>query len=353
MFLFRRKPTKIMKKIPNTHVFSNNLKTLAAKKIQKHAQNYLSRKSAFMYTHGYNKAIRGLIGNYPQTENVEYNRAAVFRRQLLKSMKPVNLRNSNLSRGVSGANANVIRKHIANGTPYNRNAFSSFTRNLNVAKRFTNQNKLVLKLVDTKVPAINYTNKTRGIRSLYAEKEVLLPPGRFIIQNPPTMNGNFKIYKVHFIPKVIKNINKNTRNLRSMGEKKYPNVLPLNDDNNSTNMNIEWKKRRQNATFHILALKRLLGKSGPPVPQHVIDMLETKFYNNFGGWNRVILRFISIFRKINRPGAVLSQYITTIKKDKNKLLISKKFAYQIITYAWNTLSKQQQDDFISVLDRST
>jgi len=299
-----------------------------------------------MYTHKYNRAIRSLVGNYPKLENTNenYKRAAVFRKSLIRSMKLYDGKSNSLSRGVSGANANVIRKHIANGTPYNRNAFTSFTRNVDTAMRFTNKNdKIILALANTKVPVINYSRP--GYRSVYKEKEVLLPPGRFIINPNVIKVGPYKVYKVHFTPKLIKNINKNTQMLEAVGESKFPKIRSSNA--NYVNMNERWKTR------HSMSIARKMGihnvtnlrekmRMAPKgnIPTQVINRYINKYTSdNDEKWFNVLVAFIHHYGVVNPSG------LKNVSFNINKTIVSKKLVTEIIIYLWNKLSPKQKTLF--------
>ena len=339
----------------------NNRKTSAAKKIQEHAKTYLGRKSAFMYTHGYNKAIRSLIGNYPKMENKNenYKRAAVFRKSIIRSMKPINLRGGNsIIRGLSGKNANVVRKHIANGTPYNRNAFSSFTRNMHTAKRFSSRNKLILKIQNASVPAIRYNKSKNGHRSLYAEKEILLPPGRFILQKPPSINSNYTVYKVKFIPKNIKNINANTRTLAEAGKKKFPNKTSLGNHNNlHKNMNAKWATRHStNVANQIIEIKNYIRREIGAESSSNYNLNDLKKFKtvimNAEPKDSVqkIVKLSYIARNLYPEDVVIRKIINMIRSlpSENRSLLSKKFVQEIITYLWYILTDNEREHMVRV-----
>lgn len=92
--------------------------------------------------------------------------------------------NTNLYRGI---NTNLMRKLLKNGY-LNDNYLSSFSKNKNIAKGFTN-NLLgkVLVLNKGRYPAINEKNHGNT-----PEREVTLAPGRYTLVGV-TPNGNLKV----------------------------------------------------------------------------------------------------------------------------------------------------------------
>jgi hypothetical protein len=214
-----------------------------------------------------------------------------------------------------------------------------------VATRFTNsKNKIILALANTKVPVINYGR--RGYRSVYKEKEVLLPPGRFMIKRNSLITvGPYKVYKVHFTPKVIKNINKNTRMLEASGESKFPKAGPHNVNN--MNMNQRWKMR------HSMSIARTMGvhnvtnlrekmRISPKtnIPTQVINRYINKYTSdNDEKWFNVLVAFIHHYGVVNPSG------LKNVSFNINKTIVSKKLVTEIIIYLWNKLSPKQKTLF--------
>ena len=323
--------------------------------IQKHAKTYLGRKSAFMYTHGYNKVMRSLIGNYPKMENKneKYKRATVFRKAIIQSMKVPKHNNFSIIRGLSGPNANIVRKHIANGTPYNRNAFSSFSKYPNVAMKFTNsnasgKNKILIAIPNARIPSINYGGRN-SYRSLYNEKEILLPPGRFTFNKSKVItHGPYTLYQANFKPKNINNINKNTKMLEASGEKKFPvKTTKTLHNNNGLNMNMMWKTRHIRSRAHKMGVTdvtklRNIMKMSPKsnIPIRVMNHYSKK-YGTFDDkkWYNILVKFIADYQHLNPNG------LSNLTFDMNKKMVSKKLLHEIIIYLWNKLSPKQKTLF--------
>ena len=153
-----------------------------------------------MYTMGHNTHIRSIIGNFPRKEgrNLLYKKAELYRKHLFNAMRPIKSENE-IYRGISGKNAENFKERIKMGKMnFNKSTFSSFTRNPKKAVEFSKGSKIVLVLKPyVGLPVVNYTNKTRGLKSRFGdEAEVLLPPGNFKVNG--TKNGGY--YKVQFKP---------------------------------------------------------------------------------------------------------------------------------------------------------
>jgi hypothetical protein len=273
-------------------------------------------------------------------------------------MKPINLRGGNsIVRGLSGKNANVVRKHIANGTPLNRNAFSSFTRNMKIAKQFSSHNKLILKIQNASIPAILYNKSKNGHRSMYAEKEILLPPGRFILQKPPSINSNYTVYKVKFIPKNIKNINANTRTLAEASKKKFPNKTPLGKNNSNENMNAKWATRHStNVANQIIEIKNYIRReigAESPSNYNLNDLKKFKtVIMNAEPKDAVqkISKLSYMARNLYPEDVVIRKIIKMIQSlpRENRSLLSKKFIQEIITYLWYILVDNERNHMMRV-----
>lgn len=232
----------------------------AARKIQKTFRGHLQKKSAYMHTSGYNKAMRSLVGNFPRQEgkNALYKRAAVFRKHLFEAMRPIKSRNT-LYRGLSGQSAKNFRGLLRNGKKnFTSNSFTSFTKNLNTARNFVNlgKNILVLKPYGG-FPVVNYTNRRRNLRTIYpTEGEVLLPPGKFKVTGTRP-EGSFSLHTVEFTP---------SNKLPAIKKETLPRVPATNGGNVPiSEMNNYWKHNKTllnapNITNKPMTLKSFLNK---------------------------------------------------------------------------------------------
>ena len=93
-----------------------------------------------------------------------------------------------------------VRNHFT--TQATRKTFSSFTSNLNVAKRFLGNQKQILRINNPQnIPSIVYGGQN-GYKSQYpSESEVLLPPGTFTRSQPNIIEYNNRFpNKFHIIP---------------------------------------------------------------------------------------------------------------------------------------------------------
>jgi len=257
--------TKIYKFVKASAPLVPNKRNSAARTIQKAARGHLQKKSAFMYTLGHNTHIRSLIGNFPRKagKNLLYKKAELYRKHLFDAMRPIKS-GEKIYRGISGKNAEKFKERMSKGNMnFNTSTFSSFTRKYTKAIEFAKGSKIVLVLKPYGgLPVVNYTNKTRGLRSKFMnEDEVLLPPGKFkIIGTKP--DGYLIKYQVEFKPverlpdikpevlpriplihnldnagaKVINEHNKNWRAVR-MGKKISPSVHSNNNKSNNNNSN--------------------------------------------------------------------------------------------------------------------
>lgn len=190
---------------------------------------HLAKKGAYFYTHVWNRTFGEALGLYPPHKNAtpqRYKRAGVFIKSMLKDMK-----NQNVGTIYRGLQVNQARNFEKNGQ-MTRKTFSSFSRNYPTAHRFAHGD--VILQIDGRVPAIRYNNVR--YKSVYPEKEILLPPGTFTFDKsrPKIMKDGVFIYHVKFTPTEIKvNIpttKLNTSERNNMNNRwRYMKIKNLND----------------------------------------------------------------------------------------------------------------------------
>lgn len=163
------KSTTFRKKIPNTPIEYSRVRPTW--------KNILTKKAIYKYTTTWNKNIRSLTGEFPLPSNKKrIVRAKMYKKYISNAFKKQNI-NGPLFRGITGKNKNYFS---SGKTHVKKPSFSSFTKNITVAKRFASAepNGLILIMKNTKgIPAINFKNYYK----IKNEKEVLLPAGTFRI----------------------------------------------------------------------------------------------------------------------------------------------------------------------------
>lgn len=290
-----------------------------------------------MYTHGYNKTIRSLIGNFPKQEgkNEDYKRARVFRNSLIRTMKPTTT-NLRVYRGLSGENAKKFKNMIKSGKNYyNTNAFSSFTTKAAIASMFAKGDKFFASKEDVvlvmekpkNVPVINYNRG--GFHSKYPiEKEILFPPGRFTVISKNGMG----YYKVKFEPKKVKV--GNTKRLEQIGETIHKRV-PRNNQRNL--MNIEWRNRagriertNEKNLKEIQKFRNHMMKSN--VPKNVLKFYSKENpYFRYSPWHEILKAYSTFGDHKNLP----------ILKPGSKF-VTKKLVQQIIAHSWSKMNENKR-----------
>lgn len=151
----------------------------------------LQKYAVYKYSSGANKNIRGLSREFGNNSGNAKTR--MYKRFIRNAFERQSF-GQPLYRGITGKNRNYFetaKNKVA------KPAFSSFTRNLNVAKGFANDyrfsNKYILVLNNPKkIPAIN-------VKTSYLphEQEVILPHGMFFIKNKK-INGKYTYIYVNF-----------------------------------------------------------------------------------------------------------------------------------------------------------
>lgn len=185
------------------NINNNNLRKIREKRLAELKKEYarqkehkawsmwskvISRRAAKRYTLWGNKA------QYNLAHGKNNPRASLNRKMMLKHMTPKNYKEP-LYRGIKNGN---ISAFMSRGSVVNRPTFSSFTKNKNVASRFTNQNNRTF-LVIQNPTHINSIHYGRNGYSTYhkSENEVLLPPGQFTVTGK-RVNGNNTFIYVNF-----------------------------------------------------------------------------------------------------------------------------------------------------------
>lgn len=189
---------------------------VAAKKL---LRKRLVRSAARKYTHVWNNTIKELQGTRSKTnklppgfignQNQKYKRAQLYKNRIINyAIRNPKKYKGYLFRGISG-----VEKYMFGTKPnVNKNTLSSFSKNIKVAKKF---GSTILRLKPGRKPlaSINFTNGNfqsewnKGGNKWEPgtnEREVLLPPGKFIRRHTNRRPG-LLIYNVSFVPTAKKN----------------------------------------------------------------------------------------------------------------------------------------------------
>jgi hypothetical protein len=200
---------------------------------------HLGAKAAFKYTYTWDRTFGELVGMYPKFKpsNVQrYKRGSLFFKALMREMKVKNIRK--IYRGVSTTDANNIMKDLV----IDRNTFTSFSRDIEVAKRFAGDSRVIMCVQGT-IPCVDYSTNMR-YRSLFPEEsEVLLPPGTFEQDYGRAFNNinsvpGYTIINFTFTPKRI-DVNALARN----ANKKFV-YSHTNNKKNFNNTNNRWNQEK-------------------------------------------------------------------------------------------------------------
>jgi len=137
------------------------------------------------------KAFLNYTGN--NYANIKSGKSPIKAQTLFRRMKmfPITV-NAPLYRGIVNTHGNLFKQLRTNGVM--KNSFASFTRHKGTANSFAfgmpsmNVKHLVLILPPGRYPAINSKNfRAKGFEA----DEVLLAPGKYIINKNKTKNSNF------------------------------------------------------------------------------------------------------------------------------------------------------------------
>lgn len=198
---------KVYKKRPPRVSIKN---ITSAKKVLKSA---LTRRSARRYTHVWNKVIKEAEGLAPKTPYVppgytgknKYTQALINKQRLVnQALRHPKVYGGTLYRGIKGWEYDQFVK--TQRQYVHKINLSSFSKLYEVARDFAavggaGRCAVLVLRKNTPIPSINYTSG--NFSSVYAEQEVLLPPGDFIkigsARNP--RDGMLLIY-VDYIPRL-------------------------------------------------------------------------------------------------------------------------------------------------------
>jgi len=165
-------------------------------------------KRAVMKSH-----VKTVFHNYTSNKyhNIKTGKAPVSAAALFRRMKmfPINV-NTPLYRGIINKNGTLMRKLKNSGNI--QNSFASFSRSESIARSFLvgmpsmNAKHLLLILPPGRYPAIN----SRTFRSnAPLEKEVLLAPGKYVVNKNKLKNSNFNPGWGMFAPIYVKYVASN------------------------------------------------------------------------------------------------------------------------------------------------
>ena len=201
---------------------------------------HLGAKAAFKYTYTWDRTFGELVGMYPKFKpsNVQrYQRGSLFFKALMREMRVKNV--PKIYRGVSNTDANNIMKDLK----IDRNTFTSFSRNIEVAKRFAGDSHVIMCVHGT-IPCVDYSTNKR-YRSVFPEEsEVLLPPGTFEQDYGHAFNNinsvpGYTVINFKFTPKRV-NVNALARN----ANKKFAYSSVNNKNKNFNNTNNRWNQEK-------------------------------------------------------------------------------------------------------------